>query len=204
MPLKLNYWKILSESGVIILSVLFALFINEWRNTYNENKQTQIILENIQQEMQENNELTSSLLAYHSLVLQRMQNALAQDSLEHLFFQTNTFDLSIAAPNGIIQKNYKNIAWEVAKEEKISSRISFEESAKLFEVYAQQQIVLETIYRLVDVLQDRLIHRKSLLHENVLLIISELHMLVGQEKYLLQKMETALNELNRKKSNQPS
>lgn len=201
MNIPINARKLVSESLIIVLSVLFALFINEWRNTYNENKQTQIILENIQQEMQENNELTSSLLAYHSSVLQRVQNAHAQDSLELLFFSENTFDISIAAPYGIIQKDYKNIAWEVAKEEKISSRISFDKSAKLFEVYAQQHNVRETIFRLVSVFQDRLIHRKSLLHENVLLIISELNLLVGQEKYLLHKMETALNELNMKKSN---
>jgi len=195
MPLKVNSWKILSESLVIILSVLFALFINEWRNNYNENKRTQVILENIRQEMLENQALTKNLYAYHSLVKSNILNTLDGDSLETVFFPGPTFELSSVAPRGIIQKDYKDIAWEVAKAEKISSRISFEDSSKLFEVYAQQQTVRETITRIIMLISDRQIHRKALLRESIILLNSELNELVGQEEYFLAKFEKALESL---------
>ena len=113
--MPINTRRLFSESLTIVLSVLFALFINEWRTNYNENKRTQIILENIKQEMQENQALTKQLLTYHSLVKRNIENTLDQDSLEACFFSDGDFNFSKAAPEGIIQKDYKNIAWEVPK-----------------------------------------------------------------------------------------
>jgi len=199
--MPINTRKLFSESLTIILSVLFALFINEWRNSYNENKRTQVILENIKQEMQENQALTKQLFDYHSTVRHTIKNALDQDSLEASFFSDGVFDLSKAAPNGIIQKHYKNIAWEVAKEARITNRINFKLSTSLFDVYTQQQIVHTTIYRIGSFFSDRRIHQKALLHENMVALNAEFNLLVGQQQYLLDKFEIAIKQLHMKNSN---
>ncbi|MFS4466981.1 hypothetical protein [Maribacter sp. 2210JD10-5] len=187
--------KLLSESALIVFSVLLALFISEWRNDYNENKQTQVIIKNIREEISENQKFLETYIPYHEQVKKRINQAYVQDSLETTFFSDKSFDISNVAPNGILQDRLNNIVWTVAKADKITNRIPLQESKILYEIYDQQNTVNKTVERIIAFLSSREIHRKESLDESVIVLRTLFNELVGQEKYLNYQYENALKEL---------
>lgn len=189
--------KLFSESLLIIFSILFALLINEWRNNYKENKRTKTLLQNIRGEITSNQQLVQDLIVYHDSVLDNISDALETDSLEASFFSNLYFEIFNVAPKGIIQGKINNIAWEVAKEDKITNRVSLEVAKELSELYSQQETVKGTIGRIINVISSREAQRKELLQESVLLFGIEIHELVAQERYLEQMYSSALEKMQK-------
>ena len=195
MNKRFNWKKILLEAGMIVLSILLALFINEWRSNYNDRLETNKMLSNIIEEMDSNQVFIDNLISYHTVVLEKIQQAALSDSLESTFLKNEYFEISEVAPKGIKQGDLHSIAWIVAKEEKISNRITFKESQMLFSVYDQQFRVLKTIDRIIGILSSREIHRKELLEESIIVLAIELNELIGQEKDLSYRYAKTLKEL---------
>lgn len=190
--------KILTDSALIIFSVLFALFINECKSNVSEKKETQKLLANIEVEISNNQAILKGLRTYHKEVLENIHDVYKKDSLEATFFPGNFFLFNKVASNGVIQQSLTNIAWEIGKQNNISSRIDFDKSLLLFEAYEQQRVVNETIDLIVNNLSSREILRKDLLEESVFLIGGQFNELTGQEGVLLQDYENALNALKEK------
>ncbi len=196
MKEKLSWRKVFLEALMIVLSVLLALYINEWKRNSNELKNTNIMLENINVEIENNKNFLEQLLPYHASVLQKMQAAALKDSLSITFLANGYFDFSSVAPNGIKQGEFQNIAWSIAKEERISNRISFDDSQLLFAAYEQQARVLKTIDRIINILGSREIHRDELLEESVIILALEWNEMIAQEQELLSRYEKALQKLD--------
>lgn len=192
--------KLVVDSTLIIFSVLFALFINECRSSAVERGKTEKMLKNIKIEIQNNHTILKDLKEYHSNVFKNIQTAYEQDSLESTFFPGNFFIINKVADNGIIQQTLTDIAWEIGKQNNISSRIEFESSLVLYEAYDQQKVVNETIDLLVSHLSTREILRKELLGESVFMIGREFNELIGQEGVLLRDYENALEILKEKEN----
>lgn len=183
---------------MIIFSVLFALFINEWRSNVNENYRTETILNNLQLEIKTNHTVLKELLTYHDSVQKNIGRGFEQDSIEQVFFPEGKFSIYKIAPNGVIQDYINDIAWEVSKQENISARIDFDLSKSLFIVYEQQTAFKEAIYNISDLLADRSTHRKENLEETALLFHRGFRELVGREMRLIQVYEIALKALEKK------
>ena len=190
--------KLFSDSALIIFSVLFALFINECRSSAVERGKTAKMLANIETEITNNQVILKKWKSYHEDVLQNIQKAYEQDSLEATFFPEEHFILYKVAPNGIIQATLTNIAWEIGKQNNISSRIDFEKSLVLYEAYDQQAIIGQTIDLIIEHLTNREILRKELLQESVFLLADGFNELTGQEGVLLRDYENALKVLKEK------
>ena len=190
-----KFIKLLSESGMIILSVLLALFINEWRNNYNENVQTQKIISNLKAEIKTNQKFVQKLYPYHHEVEKRIDQAIEGDSLNAVFWSDYGFNISKVAPQGIIQGKISDIAWTIAKEDKITNRISLEKSHRLFGVYDQQKVVRSTIDRIINLISSRETQRLELLRENATVFSLDINELVGQLKYLDYQYKKALEVL---------
>ncbi len=180
-----NIKQLLRESIVIIFSVLFALFVNEWRGTVNQEKHTQIILNNIIHELQDNERIAIQLTSYHEEVLQNLMDLSQQDSIEEKLFSGLYFQTNKVAPLGIMREGFNDIAWQVAKEEKLATHISFNHSEALYEVYNQQATVSKTVDKILQVIYDRAAHRKELTKENAVLLARFFHEVIAQEKRLL-------------------
>lgn len=195
MKEKFNWKKVVVEALMIVLSVLLALFINEWKSNENERRDTSIMLENITAEVEHNKNLIENLLPYHKSVLENIQAAAYKDSLSHTFLRNGYFEMSSVAPNGIKQGEFQNIAWSIAKEDKISNRISFDESQLLFAAYEQQLRVLGTINRIIDILVSREIHREELIEESVIILALEWNEMIAQEEELLYRYAQTLKKL---------
>ncbi len=193
---KLSWKKILLEAALIVLSVLLALFINEWKSNYNDQQETDRMMENIITEISNNQVFIDSLIPYHISVLEKIQEAALQDSLIITFMEKDYFEISGVAPKGVKQGDLHSIAWTVAKEERISNRIIFAESQILFSVYEQQARVLKTINRIIDILSSREIHRRELIEESVIVLAIEWNEMIAQEKELSYRYGAALQKLN--------
>lgn len=196
MSKKKKFPKFLTDAILIIISVLFALFINEWRENINTKKETKIILKNIQLELESNLESAKQLRTYHLKVRENLINAYEKDSLVNVFFDDFLFNIYTIAPKGILQEDFSNIAWEVARQENISSRIDFEISRLLFDSYDQQESVFKTINELLLVLDQRETQRKENITESALLIGRHLNEAIGQEQNMILYYESALKQLS--------
>ena len=184
--------KTLGDSIMIIFSVLFALFINEWRGNINDKKRTRVLMENIRLELLENKAVSKEYYKYHGQVRDSIDVIFEADKLDSLYYPDYGFNIFKVAPNGIIQETYQDIAWEVGKQESIATRIEFEQSKALFLVYEQINTVNGTIDRIINYLSDRNINDVELIRENVMLLSTEFNELSTQEKTLLYKIESAL------------
>jgi hypothetical protein len=195
MKEKISWKKILLEALLIVLSVLLALFINEWKSNHNEKKETRKMMDNIITEISNNQMFIDSLIPYHVSVFEKIQEAAINDSLEITFMENGYFEINAIAQKGVKQGDLQRIAWIVAKEEKISNRITFEESQILFSVYEQQSRVLKTIDRIIDILGSREIHRKELIEESVIVLAIEWNEMIAQEKELSYRYARSLKQL---------
>ena len=187
--------RLIADAFIIILSVLLALFLNEWRSNIKENKKTKKALEYVKLEIKDNYEIAKKVKIYHQKVLQNIREIQEFEKPQDSLFSQGKFLYNILAPNGVIQDDFSDIAWDVAKQENISASIEFLESKLLFAIYEQQATVNETIDRIVIFLGNRLIHRKELLLESLVVLEDEFNELVGQEKNLIQLYEIANKEL---------
>ncbi len=180
---------------MIVFSVLFALFISEWRNNVNEKKRTATILDNIEAEIKANHLVLKDVLMYHDSVRQNITLAIKQDSIKQVFFPDQKFYLYKVAPNGIMQEYINNIAWEVAKQERISTQIDFELSKSLFVAYKQQSSFEQALYDISDLLNNRNSHKIEHAEETALLFRRAFNELVGREIRLAIVYEHALKQL---------
>ena len=192
---KISWKKFILEALLIILSVLFALFINEWKSDQNKQTETSKMMDNIITEVSHNRLLIKSLIGYHESVLNKIQETALNDSLETTFFKNGYFEINSVAEKGVIQTDFQSIAWNIAKEEKITNRISFEESQILFSTYEQQSRVMKTIERIIDILSSREIHRKELIEESVIVLALEWNEMISQERELSFEYDQTLKKL---------
>jgi len=179
--------KIVGESAVIIFSVFLALFANEWRNKVNEDNQTQIILSNIKAELRDNERIAKNAISYHQSVFDHINNLEWSDSLENALFNGYFFDDFKLAPKGIMRESFNDIAWIVAQEERLATRISFQESEAIYEAYNQQETVDHTINRIINLLFDRTTHQKASIKSNVVMLQLLFFELTAQEEELMRK-----------------
>jgi hypothetical protein len=94
-----------------------------------------------------------------------------------------------------ITKNIFQTHPSIAKEERISNRISFDESQLLFSAYEQQSRVLKTIDRIIDMLGSREIHREELIEESIIVLALEWNEMIAQEEELMYRYAAALEKL---------
>ena len=202
MSEKKSVWAgVLLESVMIIFSVFIALFINEWRNDNNETKRTALIVQNVESEIQKNREIIKSTIEYHRDVMNRLGQLGGKEVIEQKF--SNNFHLILRdiAPRGILQEQLQDIAWAVAKEDKITNRIPLDESRALFAVYEQQSLVKGTFEKMIGFVSSREAHRKELIDENVMVLNMLMNELIGQEKVLESKCSGALEIIKKRGKN---
>ena len=193
---KYTFKKILFDSGMIMFSVLLALFIDEWKTNYNEEVETKKMLENIKLEITKNQKFVKNAISYQDSILQRTAKIVEQDSIEEkLYSATYGFMIRDIAPNGISQGRIYDIAWTVAKANQITNRISLERAQVLHNVYDQQIIVRAALDDIIQVLTDRESLRKERLRETVILYMSTTGEFAGRLRYLDNLYSEALKEL---------
>ena len=83
----------------------------------------------------------------------------------------------------------------IAREERISNRISLDASQLIFSAYEQQERVLRTIGRIIDILGSREIHREELIEESAIVLALEWNEMIAQEEELKRLYTRTLKKL---------
>ena len=127
-----------------MLSVLLALFLNELRNSWQESQQTKDVIENFRNELAKNKATIEEHQRYLTLVLHNIDSALAYEDYEAKLvdFEEGYFDVQVVAPEGIFNRGFTDdIAWAIAQENNIYSKVYFETISLLSEIYKQQAMI---------------------------------------------------------------
>jgi hypothetical protein len=138
-----NWKEYAGESMMIIFSVLLALLLTEIFNKIHENQQTHEILGALRQEIIDNKKKEDSQYQYHLQVIKNIDSALANPAMAQKFIHNGEIDehLKPIAPDGVMSADLNDVAWQVAKQFNIFSKIDFSTYSLLTEIYYHQGLI---------------------------------------------------------------
>lgn len=184
------------ESALIVFSLLLALLLNEYRNEYNEQKQTERYLDKLQEELISNKRIIEEVIPYHKKVLLNFQAAAESDSVRNEIYNEGKINLFKLAPEGLIQEFPSYVAWEIIKQSGLIRNLDFDLMFQLSATYKQQEVVMdETIKKLSDKIYDPTINSIDYQHETLYFFMIATNELYTQELALLYQIESALTKM---------
>ena len=134
-----NWKEYLGESLLIIFSVSLAIFLTEIFTQIHENRQTREVLHQLRIELTINYEAEESQYQYHLQVMHNIDSALQNENFRKKFISKGRIHLSVIAPEGVLKNDLNDIAWQVAKQNNIFSKIDLKTYALLTDIYDNQQ-----------------------------------------------------------------
>ena len=150
--------RYLYEGALIVLSVLLALFLNELRNTWQESRRTEEIIENLRNEITKNKETVEVHYRYLTLVLNNIDSALVNEDYQSELVATaeNYFNIQAVAPEGVFNAGFiDEIAWIIAQENNIYAKVDFETISLLSEIYEQQAMIKQGYEMVGEIMASR-------------------------------------------------
>src|SRR5580692_10799179 len=121
-----NWKEYLGESLLIIFSVALAIILTEVFTKIHENQQTREVLHQLRQELINNNESEEIQYQYHLMVMHNIDSALHDEKLRKAFLDSGRVNLPVIAPDGVLKKDLNDIAWQIAKQNNIFSKMDLE------------------------------------------------------------------------------
>lgn len=192
--------KYFFEGILIVFSVLFALFIDNYAQRLKVEKQKKLAIERIKLELSQNQKIAKGWLVHHGKILERIKNLmkLPDDSLKKEFSKDNylTFEL---LTNG---KSFNNdllssTAWETAKSTGIIEEFDFELIESLTLMYEFQNILITTTLNgIVNTYFERDSHEFKNLDSTLKQFLIRFNDLTAQERFLLKIYEKTSPKLN--------
>lgn len=144
------------EGFLIVFSVLLALFLNEIRNNWQEDRQTKELINNVRAEILQNKATVRAHYDYLTVVIHNIDSALLNENYKAELFEYGFFNLIAVAPEGVFNAGFINdVAWEIARSNNISSKVEFETMYLLTEIYKQQNMVNKGYETVSEFLNDR-------------------------------------------------
>lgn len=199
--MKKNIGKFIFEGLLIILSVLFALFINRMAENAKTEKKKNIAIERITKELYRNEAILKTFKEEHKLVLDRISSIIynPQDTIKEKLFKYDYFNLGIPTDNKpLVNAILTNTAWEAAKSTEIISEFNYDLVLKLTNVYEMQNILMSrTLNNIIEFYFDIESHDMENFNPIVFQFNLRIQELVGQEILMEQFYSEALNELKK-------
>jgi hypothetical protein len=146
--------KLFIESGLIVFSVLFALFIDRMAADLKTNEQKRTALARITLELSENEKLIRAMITRHDEVIENLNAAIQNpnDTLNRRLAADGYLDYQLLAKGESLFPRYpSSTAWEAAKSTGIISEFDYETIEACEGVYgAQEMIVKNTLPKIVE------------------------------------------------------
>ena len=136
-----NWREYLGESLLIVFSVVLALFLTERFTKLHEERQAHEILSELRAELIDNERSEELQYAYHLQVLKNINAALHDSVLAKSFIKNGEIDSTLRpiAPEGVLIKDLNDVAWQVAKQNNVFSKIDLHTYGLLTDIYDNQQ-----------------------------------------------------------------
>jgi hypothetical protein len=150
--------KLLIESGLIVFSVLFALFIDRMASNAKTNEQKRTALARIHQELSENDKLIREMITLHDKVIQRLNAAISSqnDTLRQQIAKDGYLDYRLLAKGKSLFPRYPSrTSWEAAKSTGIISEFDYETIETCEGAYSSQEMITNnTLPKIIEDLFD--------------------------------------------------
>jgi hypothetical protein len=192
-----NWKEYFGESLLIVFSVVLALVLTEVINNLNEEKRTNEVLHQLREELIENKKAEEIQLAYHRQVLTNIDSALHNPSFAQRFIHNDTLDLDVIAPHGVLRRDLNDVAWQVAKQNNIFSKIDLGTYSLLTDIYDNQQRITNSETEIGHVLLSFESRKPENLRRTLMLLRDEYHgWAVDRAPGLLKLYQKAIDKLS--------
>lgn len=194
IKLKDSLPKLLFESGLIVLSILLAFLMNEWREDRRNDQAVVAALADFRTEIQNNLRAVEAALPYHQQVLDSLDVTPADSQRVG---RSNAFDLLMeVAPQGVQAPYLRSSAWETALARGALAHMDYETTSVLAGTYQDQQnSVGSTWPRLMNIIFDPSFFDSTQNRELLLAVRLSFWELEAQERTLIDFYRDALGKL---------
>ncbi|MFC2152288.1 hypothetical protein ACFLSE_07140 [Bacteroidota bacterium] len=195
---KINkkYFEYIIQTFLIIFSVLFALFLDEYRSNLKTDKELKQILFNVKQEIENNKTINNDMISYHEIVRKNIERVSETDSGIDSLKSDFGFQFHIIAPYGLMRKSVSNSVWQTAKLNPSLNSIDFKKLQVIGSAYSQQQAIFEQVLILTELLRSREMLSNDKTYENLFLLYKEIIELKEKEVELNRIYDNLLKELD--------
>jgi hypothetical protein len=188
---KNPYKKFLLDGLLIVLSVLFALFINKTAEAIKTSNETELALQRIQSEMTKNKVIISDLVIVHMETLKNIERILGDknDSLRQVFIKSSYLDFVPVTNNRYVIRDFvSSTAWEAAKATNVISEFDYDVVEACTAIYANQNAVYSiTLNKILDILYSQAIIEDERDLERKMMTLKALYTeIIGQETSLIE------------------
>jgi hypothetical protein len=187
--------RLLFESALIMVSVLLALALGEWREHLRERKLARTALTTFRREIESNLARLEQVQPKHAAMARRLGVAASAPSTTGTAFDVF---VSQMPPDGLDTQPLREVAWETAQTTGALRLLDYETAVLLSETYlVQRSALFQTLQRL----SDRFLapqnfdpaQRGPMVKTHEMLLVE----LSGQESYLMEIYRRALARLPR-------
>jgi hypothetical protein len=190
---KKQITKLLVQSGLIVFSVLFALFIDRIAANIKTNEQKNAALARIQMELSENEKLIGKMISLHDEVIQRLNAAIKDpnDTIILTIAAEGYLDYRLLARGESLFPRYPSrTAWDAARSTGIVSEFDYEILEACEGAYGTQEMIVgNTLPKIVDDLFEL---DSSHINQKLIKFRSKFEEIRNQERTLLQRLREAI------------
>ena len=192
-----NAKEYFGESLLIIFSVVLALLLTELFNKIHENNRGSEILQQLKQELADNKKSEEIQYAYHLQVLKNIDSALAYPAFASQFINNGVLNLKLIAPDGVRRVDLNDVAWQLAKENNILSKLDLDTYGLLTHIYDQQQHITSSEDKIGSILLSWESRKPENLRTTLILTSNNYHAwAVDRAPELLRKYQLAIDKLS--------
>jgi hypothetical protein len=194
-----NWKEYAGESLLIIFSVLLALLLTEIFNKIHENQQTHEILAAVRKEILNNKMKEDTQYLYHLQIIKNINSALDNPAIAQKFIHNGEVDSNLRpiAPLGIIMVDLNDVAWQVAKQSNIFSKIDFNIYSLLTDIYNNQDRITKSEEEIARVILSWESRKPENLRLTLILMRDNYHAwIVDRAPALLEKYQQAIQKLS--------
>jgi len=185
--------KLFIEGGLIVFSVLFALFIDRMAGDAKTNEQKRTSLTRIHKELSENEKLIGEMIALHEVVIQSLNTAISskEDTLRRQIMQDGYLEYKLLANGRSLFPRYpSSTAWEAAKSTGIISEFDYETIEACTGAYATQEMIVKGT--LAKIIEDLFNIDYAQMDQKLIKLRLEFEEIRRQEKTLQTRLEKAI------------
>lgn len=191
-------WKeYVEESLLIVFSVVLALFLTELFRQLHENEQMREVMHELREELISNKKAEEIQLQYHLQVIKNIDSALADPAIAQQFINKGVLNLKIIAPEGVLCRDLNDVAWQIAQQRNIFTKLNLRTYSLLTTIYNNQQRIMKTESEIAKVLTSWESRQPENLRTTLILLKDNyLGWAVDRAPGLLIKYQEAIEKLN--------
>ena len=136
---KLRWLPILLEAFIVVLGVVLALAVNEWREHYNRNQHAETALEGILSELDVNRKAIDSALTYHLQLADTLRGFMRQASQRRASTALPYPDARLFSKGYIAPATLLTTAWDAANATDAVTYMNYADVLMLSRMYEKQR-----------------------------------------------------------------